>query len=131
MLINTQFFFDRLMNIVWNDISHIDKNIRKWCSTSISAKNFNRLIGSSTYTNVPDLITAKTVDWEATTYWINHNPYSLPTSAKLSKILLYHIKASTFILSTGAIQQRNYPKLYPTSPILCPCVIYIKTLIVI
>ncbi|GES81152.1 ribonuclease H-like domain-containing protein [Rhizophagus clarus] len=120
MLINTQFFSDRLMNIIWNGISHVDKNICKWCSTPISAKNFNRLIGSSTYKDVPDLILAKIIDWEVTTFWINHNPYSSPTSEKLSKILSHRIKAVTFMLPTGSIQQRNYPKLYPTSPIFCP-----------
>ncbi|GES75209.1 ribonuclease H-like domain-containing protein [Rhizophagus clarus] len=108
------------MNIIWNGISHIDKNICKWCATPISAKNFNRLIGSSTYKAVSDLISAKIIDWEATTFWLNYNPHSSPTSSKLSKILSHQIKVVTFMLPTGSLQQRNYPKLYPTSPILCP-----------
>ncbi|GES93588.1 hypothetical protein RCL_jg21359.t1 [Rhizophagus clarus] len=89
------------MNIIWNGISHIDKNIRKWYSIPISAKNFNRLIGSSTYKAVPELISAKIIDWEATTFWLNHNPHSSPTSLKLLKILSHCIKAIIFMLPTG------------------------------
>ena len=59
------------------------------------------------------------IDWTFTCKWINSNPLDSPIDAKLSRIQGSKIKKCNFIYPTADIQQRNYPRLYPSGNIPC------------
>lgn len=53
----------------------------------------------------------KIIDWKFSQLWIKYNPFERPTSLKYSKLVSWHIKASTYSLPTLDILHCNYPSL--------------------
>lgn len=120
ILINTKFFGDRIANISWNGISHIDKDVRKWSKNPIQARQFNWFATAHSLWPLTYLTGHNAIDWDATQRWINYNPTDTPTSTKRFRILAHRIKACTFKRLTLDCMQRNYLDLYPRNTNL-PC----------
>ncbi|CAB4410638.1 unnamed protein product [Rhizophagus irregularis] len=108
----------RLGLIKWNNIYVIDRNVRKWLNNVINPQIFNSLINNSSLSPIKEQIINGDIDWTFTHEWINSNPLDSP-DAKLSRIQGSKIKKCNFIYPTADIQQRNYPRLYPSGNIPC------------
>ncbi|GET58235.1 ribonuclease H-like domain-containing protein [Rhizophagus irregularis DAOM 181602=DAOM 197198] len=112
IIVDHKFFNQTSLGLIkWTDIYVIDRNVRKWSDNVINPQIFNSMINNSSLSLKVQIIHGD-IDWNLTREWINFNPLDSPTSAKGSKI-----KKCNFIYPTADIQQRNYPRLYPSGNI--------------
>lgn len=77
------------------------------------------MINNSSLSPLCTQITNGDIDCTFTKEWINYNPLSIVTDAKLSKLQDTRIKKGNFLYPTADIQQRNYPRLFPNGTINC------------
>lgn len=95
----------------------VDTNIRRWTNILIQANIFNSSVNNHALSPIESNIAEEHIDWILTCEWIKSSPVNKPTSQKKLRLLGSRIKKSQFIYPTADIQQRNYPRLYPSGPI--------------
>ncbi|RIA83521.1 hypothetical protein C1645_833707 [Glomus cerebriforme] len=106
--------------LTWMNLGPLERPVRKWTTDVISCKSFNRFINSSNISSLMSKCQAVPIDFSITQLWINYNPFVSITSNELSSYISYKIKSMNSLLPTCDLLQRNYPHVYPKTPISCP-----------
>ncbi|GES86389.1 ribonuclease H-like domain-containing protein [Rhizophagus clarus] len=109
-----------LMTATFNHLGPLYGNIRKWTKHACHAYMAASSLHNHSQRHLLHLMDSHPIDWSSTSQWLRkNNDNGSSCSFQNDKITGYKIKLYMHLLPTADLQQRNYPRLYPSGPILC------------
>ncbi|GET02155.1 RNA-directed DNA polymerase from mobile element jockey-like [Rhizophagus clarus] len=109
-----------LMTATFDYLGPLYGNLRKWTKHACHAYMAASSLHNHSQRHLLHLMDSHPIDWSSTSQWLRkNNDNGAPCSFQNDKITGHKIKSYTHLLPTADLQQRNYPRLYPSRPILC------------
>ncbi|GBC02754.1 hypothetical protein RclHR1_00480011 [Rhizophagus clarus] len=97
----------------------LEKDLRKWSKNTLECCNMLSTINNNSNAYLFDKAKIHPIDWHHTSLWIKRNNDNTTCSNLNDKVTGFKINSFNHTLPTSDLQQRNYPKLYPSGQINC------------